>query len=160
MKGGTFSLGETVLPRPVIDHDTDHSKLVLKAVLADRKHLKDPVTLGYAASWGPKLHLRDFIPPHYSVDSLLFHITQVHPMIDFLPEDSPADLTESITLIMDGKVMKGNLQAREYMTPTVTGKDLYPNKITIKVKGLSPPTMTVDERNALADSCKRAKFHI
>ena len=61
---------------------------------------------------------------------------------------------------MDGKAMKANLQVREYMTPTVTGEDLYPNKITIKVKGLSPPTMTVAERNALADSCKRAKFQI
>ena len=56
--------------------------------------------------------------------------------------------------------MKGNLQAREYMTPTVTGKDLYPNKITINVEGLRPPTMTVKARNALVDSCKRAKFQI
>ena len=81
-------------------------------------------------------------------------------MTDFLSEDSPTDLTKEIKLFMDSKVMKVNLQVREYMTPTVTGEDLYPNKITIKVKGLGPPTMTVEERNALADSCKRAKFQI
>ena len=153
-------LCETKLPRAVIDQDTDHSKLALKAVLVDRKHLKDSLTLGFTASWGSKLHLRDMILPHYSVETLLSHIAQVHPMISFLSDDSPTDLTELITLVMDGKAMKVNLQVREYMTPTVTGKDLYPNKITIKVKGLSPPTMAVKERNALADSCKRAKFQI
>ena len=160
MKGGSFALGETVLPRSVTDRDTDNSKLILKAVLTNRKDHKDPLILAFIASWGPKLHLRDVIPPHYSVDSLLFHITQVHPMTKFLPEDSAVDLIDSITLVMNGTVMKGNLQAREYMTPTVTGKDLYPNKITINVDGLRPPTMTVKERNALVNSCKQAKFQI
>ena len=160
MKGGSFELGETVLPRSVIGRDTDTSKLVLKAVLINWNDHKDPLILRFVASWGNKLHLRDSIAPHYSVDSLLFHITQAHPMTKFLPEDTAADLIDSITLVMDGTVMMGNRQVGEYMSPTVTGKDLYPNKITINVDGFLPPTMTVKERNALVHTCKQAKFQI
>ena len=46
------------------------------------------------------------------------------------------------------------------MTPTTTGNDLYPNKITIEVRDCSPPTMNAAERDKLAILCKEAKFEL
>ena len=32
----------------------------------------------------------------------------------------------------------------------ITGQDLFPDKVTIKVEGRDPSTMTIEERNKLA----------
>ena len=50
MKGGPFRLYKTKLPLVVIDQDTDHTKLALKAVLVENRHLANPVILGYTAN--------------------------------------------------------------------------------------------------------------
>ena len=68
------------------------------------------------------------------------------------------ELSEKATLLINNKKVKEDRHVGEYMTPTTTGNDLYPNKIIIEVEECSPPTMNATERAELAKSCEEAEF--
>ena len=81
-------------------------------------------------------------------------------MNKFFPNEDKMELATRMTLLINGIEMVDEYSVGEDMACKTTGQDLYPNKITIKIEGRDPPTMTPEERAKLAKECKEADFRV
>ena len=68
------------------------------------------------------------------------------------------NLALKMTLLINDSKTEDKDTVGAKMVSTTTGQDLFPNIVTIKVKGRDPPTMTLEEWNELAQECKDAEL--
>ena len=65
-----------------------------------------------------------------------------------------------MTLLINEAETEDDEIVRTKMDGKTTGKNLFPNKVTIKVEGRGSSTMTMKDRNKLAQECKKADFRV
>ena len=98
------------------------------------------------------------MPPDLNVSAFKLHLVHIHPMRAFFPEEDKMELATKTALFINGRELVDERVLGGDMENKTTGQNLYPNKITIQIRGRDPPTMTSDERTKLMKECEEADF--
>ena len=72
----------------------------------------------------------------------------------FFPKEGAMELATKMTLFINGRELVDKYILGGDMENKTTGQDLYPNKMTIQIRGRDPPAMT-SVRRQLTQSLTR-----
>ena len=157
---GPCSFGNVFLNSDLANTDTNVNDLCLRGVLTTNdKDTAKPILWSYTAFWGEHLTLTCLTQPTALVGCVKLQLAHDHPMSQGF-EENHVELASRMTLFINGEEMNDNTPVGNFMKLGISTKEPYPNKITIKVEGKEPPTLTPQQRQKLQEDCENADFMI
>ena len=159
--GGPYPCGNITLNPNIGDTDAHANNLCMRGILTtnDGDPAK-PILVSITAYWGKHLTLLCLAQPDTLVHCVKLQLAHDHPVRDYF-EEGYVDLADRITLLVDGdKALEDDEPIGTYMIVGTSPGNLFPNEISIRVKGKKPPTLRTTQRQKLAKACENAKFQI
>ena len=159
--GGSYPCDTVTLNPNIGNTDAHANNLCMRGILTtnDDDPAK-PILVSITAYWGEHLTLLCLAQPDTLVHCVKLQLAHDHPVRDYF-EEGYVDLADRITLLVDGdKELEDDEPIGTYMIVGTSPGNLFPNEISIRVKGKKPPTLRTTQRQKLAKACEKAKFQI